>query len=48
MKCQTILEAIAGGVENVHVLDGRTPHSVIAELFTDRGVGTIVRKDPVA
>jgi acetylglutamate kinase len=27
----------------VHILDGRTAHSVIAELFTDRGVGTLVR-----
>ena len=30
-----------GGVGRVHVIDGRTPHSVIAELFTDRGVGTL-------
>ena len=29
----------------VHILDGRTPHSVIAELFTDTGVGTLVRRD---
>ena len=34
--------ALAGGVGRVHVIDGRTPHSVIAELFTDRGVGTLV------
>ena len=26
----------------VHVIDGRTPHNLIAELFTDRGVGTLV------
>jgi len=26
----------------VHVVDGRMPHSVVAELFTDRGVGTLV------
>ena len=30
------------GVERVHVIDARTPHSVIAELFTDQGVGTLV------
>ena len=29
----------------VHVIDGRTPHNVIAELFTDTGVGTVVRPD---
>jgi len=41
-KAQAIFEALAGGVERVHVLDGRQPHSVIAELFTDRGVGSLV------
>jgi acetylglutamate kinase len=39
---QSIARALAGGVERVHVIDGRTPHSLIAELFTDRGVGTLV------
>jgi acetylglutamate kinase len=29
----------------VHIIDGRTPHSLIAELFTDRGVGTLVKRD---
>ncbi|WP_242343759.1 bifunctional glutamate N-acetyltransferase/amino-acid acetyltransferase ArgJ [Anaeromyxobacter terrae] len=41
-KAQSILAALAGGVERVHVLDGRQPHTVIAELFTDRGVGSLV------
>ncbi len=41
-KAQSILTALAGGVERVHVLDGRQPHTVIAELFTDRGVGSLV------
>jgi acetylglutamate kinase len=44
-KAKSILRAIEGGVTSVHILDGRTPHSVIAELFTDTGVGTLVRKD---
>jgi acetylglutamate kinase len=43
-KAESILAAIAGGVERVHVLDGRQPHSVIAELFTDRGVGSLVQR----
>jgi len=43
-KAQSILAALAGGVERVHVLDGRQPHTVIAELFTDRGVGSLVQK----
>jgi acetylglutamate kinase len=41
-KAHSILAALAGGVERVHVLDGRQPHTVIAELFTDRGVGSLV------
>jgi acetylglutamate kinase len=44
-KAKSILRAIEGGVSSVHILDGRAPHSVIAELFTDRGVGTLVRRD---
>jgi len=44
-KARSVLRAIEGGVGSVHILDGRTPHSVIAELFTDRGVGTLVRRD---
>ena len=37
-----ILRALAGGVQRVHVLDGRVAHATIAELFTDDGVGTLV------
>ncbi|HET7754105.1 MAG TPA: bifunctional glutamate N-acetyltransferase/amino-acid acetyltransferase ArgJ [Anaeromyxobacteraceae bacterium] len=44
IKAQAILRALAGGVERVHVLDGRQPHTVIAELFTDRGVGSLVTR----
>jgi acetylglutamate kinase len=45
IKAASILSALAGGVRAVHVIDGRTPHNVIAELFTDTGVGTIIRRD---
>ena len=44
-KARSVLRAIEGGVARVHILDGRTPHSVIAELFTDRGVGTLIHGD---
>jgi acetylglutamate kinase len=44
IKAQSILEALEGGVERVHILDGRQPHTVIAELFTDRGVGTLIAR----
>ncbi len=42
-KATAALAALAGGVRAVHVIDGRIPHNLIAELFTDTGVGTIVR-----
>jgi acetylglutamate kinase len=48
IKARSILEALKGGVERVHVLDGRQPHTVIAELFTDRGVGTLVTRAAAA
>ena len=42
VKLQAMIHALRGGVGRVHVIDGRTPHNLIAELFTDRGVGTLV------
>jgi acetylglutamate kinase len=44
VKANAILRALSGGVEAVHVVDGRAPHSVVVELFTDRGVGTLVTR----
>jgi acetylglutamate kinase len=44
VKAQAILRALEGGVEAVHVVDGRAPHSVVVELFTDKGVGTLVTR----
>ncbi len=43
-KLQAALRALAAGVESVHLVDGRVPHNLIAELFTDRGVGTLIRR----
>ncbi len=42
-KAKSILKVLQNGVPNVHLLDGRVPHSIIAELFTDTGVGSWVR-----
>ncbi len=39
-KVQCGLEALAGGVKKVHMLDGRTKHAVLLEIFTDQGIGT--------
>jgi acetylglutamate kinase len=41
---EAALTALAGGVDWVHLVDGRVPHNLIAELFTDRGVGTLIRR----
>jgi acetylglutamate kinase len=41
-KSKGALHALERGVERVHVIDARMPHSLIAELFTDEGVGTLV------
>jgi len=41
-KMQACLRAVRGGVPRAHVLDGRVPHSLLLELFTDEGVGTMV------
>jgi acetylglutamate kinase len=42
-KLQACLEAIHGGVTHAHIVDGRIPHSLLLELFTDAGIGTKIR-----
>jgi len=42
-KLQACVEAIHGGVSYAHIVDGRVPHSLLLELFTDAGVGTKIR-----
>jgi acetylglutamate kinase len=39
-KVQTILDALKGGVKKAHIVSGRVPHSLLLEIYTDRGVGT--------
>ncbi|MFP6664966.1 MAG: acetylglutamate kinase [Deltaproteobacteria bacterium] len=43
-KVSCCLEALAGGVRQVHIIDGRQRHAVLLELFTDTGVGTEVHR----
>ena len=38
-------EAVKNGVNNVHILDGRIPHSMLLEIFTSRGIGTMIIPD---
>jgi acetylglutamate kinase len=42
-KVQTVIHALSHGVTDVHILNARRPHSLIEELFTDGGVGTVCR-----
>jgi acetylglutamate kinase len=41
-KLSAVCDALAGGVEAAQIVDGRVPHSVIMELFTEEGLGTMV------
>ncbi|MGV9307703.1 acetylglutamate kinase [Nonomuraea sp. NPDC003727] len=41
-KMEACLTAVQGGVPQAHVLDGRVPHSLLLEIFTDHGIGTMV------
>jgi len=42
-KVRCALEAISGGVESVHIVDGRLEHCVMLEIFTSAGIGTLIR-----
>ncbi len=44
-KVECCIKAISEGVKNVTILDGRIPHSILMELLTDEGAGTMVKKD---
>ena len=44
-KMQCCVDAIAGGVDRVHILDGRIPHSILIELLSDEGIGTMLKKE---
>jgi acetylglutamate kinase len=41
-KLQACADAIRGGAQSSHIIDGRVPHSLLLELFTDAGIGTMV------
>ena len=43
MKC--CVDAINGGVDRVHIIDGRIPHSILIELLSDKGIGTMLKKE---
>jgi len=43
-KIKTCIEAVNNGVRGVVIIDGRRPHSILFELFSDHGAGTLIRK----
>ena len=47
-KMEACLHAVRGGVPQAHVLDGRLPHSMLLEIFTDSGIGTMIVPDGAA
>jgi acetylglutamate kinase len=44
-KLEACIRAVEGGVPQTHVVDGRKPHSILLEIFTDEGIGTMVLPD---
>jgi acetylglutamate kinase len=43
-KVNACIEAVKGGVERTHIINGSIPHSLLLEIFTDEGIGTMIRK----
>jgi len=41
-KIACALDSVKGGVKSAHIIDGRVPHAVMVELFTDAGIGTLI------
>lgn len=44
-KIECALNAVKGGVNSAHIIDGRVEHAVLLEIFTDQGVGTLITED---
>ena len=43
-KIESALEAVSSGVDNVQIINGTIDHAVLLELFTDEGIGTMIRR----
>ena len=41
-KLNNCVDAVESGVSRVHIMDGRTPHCLLLEIFTDKGIGTAI------
>jgi acetylglutamate kinase len=47
-KVEACIETLAKGVSKIHIIDGRLRHSLLLEIYTNRGVGTEIVPDKVA
>jgi acetylglutamate kinase len=47
-KLEACVRAVSGGVPQAHVIDGRQPHSLLLEVFTSEGIGTMIVPDAEA
>ena len=43
-KIGCAVDAVKAGVNSAHIIDGRVVHAVLVELFTDEGIGTLIRR----
>jgi acetylglutamate kinase len=43
-KVRCAVEAVQTGVRSAHIIDGRVEHAVMLDLFTDEGIGTLIRR----
>ena len=44
-KIQNCIDALKGGITRIHIMDGRIPHSLLLEIFTNKGIGTVILSD---
>lgn len=44
-KLRACADAVEGGVDTAHIIDGRVPHALLIELLTDEGIGTMIKRD---
>jgi acetylglutamate kinase len=47
-KVEACIEALEGGVERTHIIDGTLPHALLMEIFTDTGIGTMIEPNAVS
>ena len=44
-KLRACADAVDGGVGSAHIIDGRVPHALLIEIFTNEGIGTMIKRE---